>query len=78
MEHIATTLILLIFAFAFTGVVVALVARSTRRHATGKPGKTSGDAAAAWYAVQSGASSAASDGGGCDGGAAGGDGGGCG
>ena len=76
MEHIVTILVL---AFTFTGILVALIARTTRRHANdGKPAKTCGDSAAAWFAVHSGASSAGSDGGGCDGGAAGGDGGGCG
>lgn len=75
MEYVVAILIL---AFALTGTVVALIARSTRRHPKGKPGKASGDAAAAWFAVHSGASSAGSDGGGCDGGAAGGDGAGCG
>lgn len=76
MEYVVAILIL---AFALTGTIIALIARATRRHTRGKPDKTSGgDAAAAWYAVHSGASSVGSDGGGCDGGAAGGDGAGCG
>ena len=76
MEHIVTILIL---AFTFTGILVALIARTTRRRRRGNPDKTSGgDAAGAWFAVHSGASSAGSDGGGCDGGFGGADGGGAG